>query len=302
MQVKKIYKDQYPYLLRQITQLPISMDIIGDMPGDENKFLCVIGSRLHSLYGIDVCKKIIQGLAGYPIIIVSGLAVGIDSAAHEAAIDAGLKTISFPGSGLSPAVLYPRSKRRLAQRIVDEGGALISKFPYDQGIFDWTFPARNRLMAGIAHAVLIVEGGEGSGTLGTAQYAVDFNRDVCAVPGSIFSPLSYGPHKLIREGATPVTCSEDVLQALGFDTYLTNSDGHNIPNYAELDLSATQRKIISHLEREPLSATELVLKTSLNITEISIDLSKLEIKQLITEREGKYRIPVKEIVKRGVHK
>lgn len=288
MQVNKLQKSEYPFLLRQISQLPESMDIIGSLPSDENKFLCVIGSRKFSTYGIDACRKIILGLSGYPIVIVSGLAIGVDSISHEAAIDAKLKTISFPGSGLAPAVLYPPSKRPLAKRIVASDGALLSSFPYELESTPWTFPVRNRLMAGISHATLIIEAAKGSGTLITADYAAGFNRDILTVPGSIFAEQSYGPHMLIRRGATPVTCAEDVLEALGFK--INRQDGMNeaLPNFAEMSLSEDQRTIVDHLKREPMSSSKLIEKTAFSSQKFSAIISELELREIVKENEGQY--------------
>ena len=288
MQVNKLQKTEYPFLLRQISQLPETMDIIGTLPSDENKFLCVIGSRKFSTYGVDACRKIILGLSGYPIVIVSGLAIGIDSISHEAALDAGLKTISFPGSGLAPSVLYPWSKRPLAKRIVASGGALLSSFDYEQESTVWTFPARNRLMAGISHATLIIEAAKGSGTLITADYAAEFGRDILTVPGSIFAELSYGPHMLIRRGATPVTCAEDVLEALGFK--VNRKDGMNeaLPNFAEMSLSEDQRLIVDNLKRESLSSNELIEKTAFPSSKFNTIISELELRGIIKEKEGHY--------------
>lgn len=254
MNIHKIQKQNYPFLLRQITQLSDEMDVIGTIPPDSYKFLCIIGSRTHSSYGKESCRRIILGLRGYPIVIVSGMAIGIDSIAHETAIDAGLKTIAFPGSGLHQSVIYPYSRKPLAQKIVDSGGALISKFPLFQKATDWTFPVRNRLMAGISHATLITEARRGSGTLITATYSEEFNRDVLAVPGPIDSELSYGSHMLIRRGATPITSSEDVLEALGLTdtTRYDESDERDFKLYGQppKDKKARKRSLTNHLTDE----------------------------------------------------
>jgi DNA processing protein len=288
MPINKLQKTEYPFLLRQISRLPETMDIIGSLPSDENKFLCVIGSRKFSTYGMEACRKIVLGLRGYPIVIVSGLAIGVDSISHEAAIDASLKTISFPGSGLAPSVLYPPSKRPLAKRIVESGGALISSFPYEMESTPWTFPVRNRLMAGISHATLIIEAAKGSGTLITADYAAEFARDILTVPGSIFVEQSYGPHMLIRRGATPVTCAEDVLQALGFKVDRKDGMDEALPNFAEMSLSEDQMKIIDNLKREPLSSSKLIEKTSFTSSKLNTIMSELELREIVKENEGQY--------------
>jgi len=286
----KLYKKEYPFLLRQISRLPDSMDIIGKLPSDENKFLCVVGSRKFSEYGELVCRKIIKGLAGHPIVIVSGLAFGIDSIAHETALEAGLQTISFPGSGLSPDVLYPEQKRPLANRIVLSGGALLSSFPYEMQSTPWTFPVRNRLMAGVSHATLIIEAAKGSGTLITADYAAQFARDILTVPGSIFGSLSYGPHMLLRRGATPVTCSEDVLESLGFK--VNRKDGMNdaLPNFAEMSLSADERTIVDCLKIENSSSNKLIEKTDFDSAKFNAIISELELRGVVTEKNGRYSL------------
>jgi len=178
--------------------------------------LCVVGSRKYSKYGKAVVEKLISGLKGYPVCIVSGLALGIDGFAHQAALDAGLYTIAFPGSGLNPSVIYPSCHARLAEKIIESGGALLSEFEPGQCATPWTFPMRNRLMAGISHGTLVVECCLKSGTLITAKNAADYARDVAAVPGDIFSPLSAGPHMLIGRGAMMVSCADDLLEFLGF--------------------------------------------------------------------------------------
>jgi len=208
-------KKDFPRMLSEIDSKPNKLYIRGTLPNENTKILCIVGARHHSAYGEKVCKELIQGLKGYDICIVSGLAIGIDSIAHKAALDNGLKTIAFPGSGLDTSVMYPLRHRDLAQEIVDKGGALISEFSPLQKAMKWTFPQRNRLMAGISQAVLIIEAERKSGTLITSKYATEYNRDVGAVPGDIYSPLSEGPHMLIRLGATPITSSQDILELLG---------------------------------------------------------------------------------------
>lgn len=205
----------FPHLLKHIPKPPKQLHVQGVLPKEDAKILCIVGARHHTEYGEQVCKNIIQGLRGYNICIVSGLALGIDTIAHKTALEVGLQTIAFPGSGLHPSVIYPQRHRFIAEEIVEHGGALISEFPLMQQGARWTFPQRNRLMAGISHAVIVIEAELQSGTLITSRCAVDYNRDVGAVPGDIFSSLSEGPHMLIRLGATPITCSEDVLEMLG---------------------------------------------------------------------------------------
>lgn len=213
--------NNFPGALREIPDAPKKLFLRGALPPKGHKFLAVVGSRAHSPYGEDAVAHIIQGLEGHPISIVSGLALGIDALAHEAALSHHLHTIAVPGSGLNGDVLYPARNRPLAKRILESGGALLSEFDPSFRATKWSFPQRNRIMAGMADAVLLIEATRKSGTLITARLATDYNRDVLAVPGSIFSETSEGPNFFIKLGATPVVCGEDVLEALGLqnDTF-----------------------------------------------------------------------------------
>lgn len=196
--------------------VPRQMRMRGTFPNTINyKWLAVVGARNHSLYGKLVCEQLIAGLAGYPIIIVSGLAHGIDTIAHTTALNHGITCIAFPGSGLDQSVLYPRRNFYLAEKILRSGGCLLSEYDDYQKTAHWIFPMRNRLIAGCAHATLIIECTNESGTRITAKLATEYNRDVFAVPGNINQQLSEGPNELIKLGAVPITSSEDILYALG---------------------------------------------------------------------------------------
>ena len=287
MKVKTIYKEEYPFLLQKIEKPPESMELAGTVPDETNKFLCVIGSRNHSSYGKEVCSKLIKGLQGYPVVIVSGLAIGIDSIAHQEAINVGLKTIAFPGSGLADHVLYPASKRRLAHTIVESGGAVLSPFPFNFESKPWTFPIRNSLMAGSSHATLIIEAREESGTLITADATGEFSRDLLAVPGSIFSDLSNGANRLIRGGATAITSSEDVIEALGLTVQSTKA----LQTLSLLgSLTTDERKIVECLRGEILSSTDIIERTKLSPVIFNITVSSLELQGVVTQHEGRFRL------------
>jgi DNA processing protein len=276
--IRKLVPEDFPPQLLEIPQPPKELWLAGTLPSPETVLLTVVGARKHSHYGEEACETIIEGLTGYDIAIVSGLALGIDAIAHEAAMNAGLPTIAVPGSGLDPRVLYPRSNVNLAERILRSGGALLSEYPPEMHAAQWTFPQRNRIMAGLARATLIIEAEEKSGTLITARLATDYNRDVFAVPGSIFSPLSKGPNKLITLGATPISSSEDVLHALGF-----NVDDESLQQ--ELDfstLSDIEQKVMTAL----LSAKPrdmLIAELELATSDGNILLMRMEIAGLIKE-------------------
>ena len=214
--LKILEKNNIPSSLLEIPQPPKKLYLWGELPSEGTIYLAVVGSRKATTYGKDVVRKLISGLRGYPIAIVSGLATGIDALSHEAALDAGLFAVAFPGSGISEAALSYNPNIKLMRKIFDSGGCLISEFEPELKAAYYTFPMRNRLVAGISKASLIIEAQEKSGTLITARMALDYNKDVLAVPGPISSDFSKGTNRLIRQGATPITCSEDILEALGF--------------------------------------------------------------------------------------
>ena len=278
-------RGEFPEMLREIPDCPEKLYIKGKLPSSETKILCVVGSRKYTQYGKDVCEKLISGLRGYDIAIVSGLALGIDGIAHKSALDAGLKTIAVPGSGLDESVLYPSSHKQLAEKILENGGALISEFEPKFHATPYSFPQRNRIMAGISHAVLVIEAEIKSGTLITSKFATEYNRDVLTVPGSIFSKNSEGPNMLIRLGATPVRSSEDILEALGFKI---NEEPQNLElKYS--DCSPDELLVVKILT-EPMEKDELIRALKMPVSKASTILSIMEIKGLIKESLGEIRL------------
>jgi DNA processing protein len=244
------------------------------------KCLAVVGARRHSEYGKEACRKLIAGLKGYPVIIISGLAIGIDSIAHEAALEAELLTIAVPGSGLKEDIIYPQSKRNLSRKIVEKGGCLISEYPPDREATPWTFPERNRIMAGLADAVLIIEAEQKSGTLITARIALDYNKEVLAVPGSIFSPLSEGPHFLIGQGAVPVSSSRILAESLGLEW----KEGNLFSGCSE------EEKELIRLIETNASRDQMAKALGKPVREISTLISLLEIKGTVKEEMGIIRL------------
>ena len=190
--ITEVSAAEFPALLREIPQPPTTLNYRGSLPSPDITLLSVVGSRKYTSYGKQVVDELIGGLKNYPIGIVSGLALGIDSLAHEAALKNNMYTLSIPGSGLLDEVLYPATHKPLAHRILAAGGGLLSEFAPDFRATDWSFPMRNRLVAGISRATLLIEAAERSGTLITARMATDYNRELLVVPGSIFSKTSAG--------------------------------------------------------------------------------------------------------------
>lgn len=283
--INKLSTKDFPKLLREINDPPKVLYIRGEMPPETDMWLCVVGARRHTNYGREVCEQLIAGLRGYPITIVSGLALGIDSIAHRGALAAGLKTVAVPGSGLDPSVLYPSSHKNLADEIVQSGGALISEFEPDFHATPWSFPQRNRIMAGLSNAVLVIEAEKKSGTLITSKFATEYNRDVFTVPGDIFSHNSEGPHLLIRLGATPITSSSELLEALGFKLATNNSE--RTTGYT--DCTEEEKKIIAIL-KSPMSRDEIVDQLDLPVGQVNTLLSILEIKGYIKESLGEIHL------------
>lgn len=292
-QIKEITKEEFPEKLRQIPDPPKKLWVLGNTPHWQNyKFLCVVGARRFSQYGKDVCEKFIAGLAGHPIVIVSGLALGIDGLAHRAALRADLTTIAVPGSGLSPEALYPRVHVNMANEIVCAGGCILSEFPSDMHAAPYMFPKRNRIMAGLCDAVLIIECERKSGTLITAKLALDYNRDVGVVPGSVFSQNSEGPHLLLGLGAAPIASSEDILKLLGIHVPEAAHAAHSEEKYK--DCTENEKKIIELLH-EPLTK-DIIIESltappaTMAISDVQMTLSVLEIKGLIKESLGEIHL------------
>lgn len=286
-EIKKLEQKDFPSLLKEIPDAPKQLFVRGVLPNKDTKLLCVVGSRKYSNYGKDVCEELISGLSGYNITIVSGLALGMDSIAHKSAIKAGLKTIAIPGSGLNDNVLYPASNYGLAQDILKNSGTLVSEFEPDFKATLWSFPKRNRIMAGMSHATLIIEAGERSGTLITSRLALDYNRDVFVVPNSVFAQGSVGSNRLIRQGAMPVTSSKDILNELGFELEKDNIDGG--PTSINVNNCTTEEKEILDLLNNPLSRDELIRTLNIGTSKANQLLTIMEIKGLIKEELGMIR-------------
>lgn len=275
----EIKHENLPARLLELPQSPKSLFVDGELANFHDfKYLTVIGSRKHTGYGREVCETLVSSLSGLPVVIVSGLAIGIDTIAHESALRAGIKTVAVPGSGLSEKVLYPACNRNLARKIVSSGGALVSEFPPDTRAAPYTFPTRNRIMAGLADAILVIEAEERSGTLITARMALDYNKDVLSVPGSIFSLTSRGCNRLIRDGATPITEIKDIFSALGFETKSTTT-----PTF---DLSDEEQLVFEFLG-EPRARDELLCLSKMSAEDLGSILTIMEIKGLVREELGK---------------
>lgn len=281
MKIRELPKKEWPEKLLEIPQPPKKLWIRGTLPEKETKLLAVVGSRALSRYGEEACKKLISGLSGYPISIVSGLALGADACAHKAALDAGLHTIAIPGSGLDDSVIYPRSNLKLALEIIKSGGALISEQEPLHKPWMKEFPSRNRLMVGMSDAVLVIEAGEKSGTLITARLASEYNRDLLCIPHRIGDPHGFGPHLFIRLGASLVTEPLHILEALGIPPRETSA--REAPTLDGPELAVWE------LLAEPKQRDEILRASKNEAGEVLTALVALELKGLIKEEFGAWR-------------
>lgn len=310
--IEKLDRKDWPPLLEEINDPPKQLYFAGQIPDYDRKFLCVIGSRKYTNYGREAVEYLIRELSGYPITIVSGLALGIDSVAHRAALKNNMATIAIPGSGLHPSALHPQTHVMLAQEIVERGGTLISEMEPEQKasllmhdtatkkVF-FSFPKRNRIMAGMCHAVLVIEAELKSGTLITSKLATGYNREVLTIPGSIFSPHSDGPHMLLRLGATPIRNADDILESLGvgkldFAAPAKGEKLHGASKNSETKYSdcSEREMLIIKILNEPLPRDEILHQAQsehqIPVSETQTLLSLLELKGLIKETLGEIRL------------
>jgi DNA processing protein len=277
-ELKKIYKNSFPETLKNASDAPHHLYIRGQLASSpDQKYLCVIGSRLWSPYGKQCVNKILSGIRGYPISIVSGLAIGIDSIAHEVALDCGLHCVAFPGSTLAWDGIYPQEHTALAKRIVQKGGALLSRWRVGYMMGKWAFPARNKLMAAISHAVLIIEANEKSGSLLTAQHALDYGRDVFAIPGPISARNSSGGHLLIKDGAKLIRSADDLLEELDF----VPASVDIFASHAYKSLPAIGKQIVELASLGGMTSDMVLERLKIPVSLLNQHLSRLELAGLI---------------------
>jgi len=277
--LRQLHPRDYPQSLREIPQPPESLWMRGSFAAPGTKHLAVVGSRALTPYGRDAAKALIQGLSDHPVSIVSGLALGADALAHEAALAAGLHTIAVLGSGVSDAAISPRTNFPLATQILASGGAVLSENPPEHTPYPSDFPKRNRIVVGLSDAVLVIEAGERSGTLITARLAAEYNRDLLCVPHRITDPHGYGAHLFIRLGAALVASPEHILEALGLS---------QTPRKVDPYLSENESAVLALLEIP--ERVELICKRSpFSEEETRAALVLLEIKGLAQQKYGAWQ-------------
>lgn len=274
------YDNAYPTLLKEIPSAPQILYVKGNYDFNSAPMIAIVGSRKFSSYGQQVATSIAYDLAQAGLTVVSGLALGIDTFAHRGALDGGGKTLAVLGSSLEDKNIGPRANFNLARHII-ENGALISDYPLETPAAPQTFPARNRLMAGLTLGTVVIEAAPASGTLITASMALDFNREVFAVPGNIFSPSSQGTNQLIKSGAKIVTSVTDILEELNLEKFQQKKVAREfIPSSKEEEIIL---KIISH---EPIHIDRIIKLSKMNTSSVSSILIILEMQGIVKDMGG----------------
>lgn len=262
----------YPKLLKEVYDPPFCLFVRGKLAPDDFN-LAVVGTRKYSTYGKQVTEKLVGELSNQGVTIVSGLAFGIDIIAHTTTLQNHGKTIAVLGSGINRHHIYPGEHKNIAEQIVENNGALISEYPPGTLPNKFTFPRRNRIIAGMSLGTLVIEAAEKSGALITAEYAMESGREVFAIPQNITSPTSKGTNNLLKNGAKLVTSSEDILEGLDLqdiEVYVTNKQ--------ILGDSPQENAVLAVLSQEPKHIDEITKASKLSSTEISATLTIMEMK------------------------
>lgn len=278
---------RYPSRLREIDDAPPVLYVKGVWADVDEWSVAIVGTRRATAYGRMAAQEFARGLAANGITVVSGLARGVDTVSHRAALDAGGRTVAVLANGLD--TVYPPENRRLAEEIA-ERGAVMSDYPLGTKPRAEFFPRRNRILSGVSLGTLVVEGDHDSGAMITARFATEQNREVFAVPGSIFSAQSKGPFGLIKDGATPVANAEDILEALNLSVAGKQLDfGRAAPPE-----SAEERALMAALGREPQHIDAVMRRSGLAAATVSGTLALLELKGLVRDVGGMQFVRVRE--------
>ncbi len=268
------FDERYPALLKEITDPPPVLFYRGKLVNHKEACVAIVGSRKMSSYGLLALPKITSPLIDAGVTIVSGMAYGIDSAAHAQSLKLQSRTIAVLGSGVDDDSIYPRAHFKLAHEILDNGGLIVSEQPPGTPGLKHHFVARNRIIAGLSLGVVIVECKTKSGALLTADFAADFNRNLYAVPGPIYSSLSEGPHQLIRDGAMLTTSGEEILDDLAISI-------NQLPLKTKQKFSEIEQRVLECMQDAPCSIDQLIDELNLSANEIASTIVALEIKGVI---------------------
>ncbi len=276
--VVDLLSDRYPRLLMEIPDPPPYLYVLGELHGSETA-VAIVGSRRASQYGLCTATRLARDLAARGVTVVSGMARGIDTAAHWGALKGGGRSVAVLGCGID--VVYPPENDKLRDALA-QGGALISEFPMATGPLAENFPRRNRIISALSRGVVVVEAGEHSGSLITARFALEQGREVFAVPGNVTLSGSRGVNGLIKEGAKLVEGVEDILEELGIEP-LTPSGLREPPGFS---LTPQEAELYVLLCQGPLHIDDLIVQSALTVSEVSATLLRLELKGAIVRLPG----------------
>jgi DNA processing protein len=281
-----LWDNNYPQLLKQIYDPPPYLFVLGAFKSSDENSIALVGTRRPSDYGKNVAEQFSQQFAHNGITTVSGLARGIDTYVHTSTLNGGGRTIAVLGSGVD--IPYPRENKRLLERI-SENGAVVSEFPMGAGPDMVHFPRRNRIISGLSIATIIIESGEDGGALITASMALDQNRDIFAIPGSIYIKTCAGTNQLIRDGkAKLVSTPEQVLEELQLRLHPKNVEDHRTPPPVELSLF--ESKILEQIQNEPIHIDAIAERANVSTVDALVSLLSMEFKGIIRQLPGKHFI------------
>lgn len=275
---------EYPERLGKLTGMPKKLYVKGRMPRDELPAIAIVGARMCSSYGRVQAYQYARYFSRAGIQVISGLAMGIDLEAHKGAMDGGTPTFAVLGSG--PDLCYPAANRTYYRKIQEMGGGILSEYPARTPPAAWHFPARNRIISGLADVVLVIEAREKSGALITVDFALEQGKSVYALPGPVDSPLSLGCHKLLRDGAGVAFSPEEVLKEWDPDTYKVDTTGKK----TKIRLATEWDLVYSNLDLQPRSLESLAVSLDMPVAKVLKILADLEIKGLIREVGKNYYI------------
>ena len=278
--------EAYPQRLKEIEQPPPVLYVRGEYLPDDLFAVAIVGTRRVTPYGRQISEELASYLAGNGITVVSGLARGVDAVAHQSALKAGGRTIGVLGSGVDK--IYPPEHRQLAERMM-ESGSIISDYAPGTPPDASNFPPRNRIISGLSLAVVVIEAGETSGALITAEFAAEQGREIFAVPGSILAPQSKGTNKLIQQGALPLLSINDLMQALN----LTRMGEHKAARKV-IPADETEARVMNVLSTQPLHVDEIRNQTELPIEKVSAALALMELKGMVRQVGGMNYVAVRE--------
>ncbi len=275
----------YPCMLKHIYNPPAGLFVLGSLSDcNLERTLAVVGSRKASENAKSALRKILEGFSNTDICIVSGMAEGIDTVAHKTAVENNIKTIAVLGGGFDR--LYPKSNTGLFNKIIKDGGAVITEYWPDTEAISWHFPVRNRIVSGLSKGVLVAEAALKSGAMITAELALEQNKELMCMPGLISNPNTEGIYSLLKTGAGLVTETEDIINCLNWQISSSSKT-----ESAKNNLTKKEELVLEYLKKDSLTTDELAYKTSADISELMVTLTKLELNGIIKQGTGeKYTI------------